>query len=46
MKDALENVTYCAYDAVGNQIRVSDPEGHITYFTYDALNRLVETEQV
>ena len=35
--------TYFAYDATGNLISKTDPEGRITRHEYDALNRLVKT---
>ena len=36
-------ITRYTYDAVGNVIRVTDPRGHATAMTYDALDRLVKT---
>lgn len=36
-------VTEYTYDAVGNQIAVTDTLGHITTYSYDANNRLLQT---
>jgi YD repeat-containing protein len=36
----MRQVSY-AYDTVGNRTSVTDYNGHTTYFSYDALNRLV-----
>jgi RHS repeat-associated protein len=37
--------TNYAYDANGNLTQVTDPLGHITKFTYDALNRVTVEQQ-
>jgi len=34
-----------AYDNAGNQASVMDPQGHLTCFEYDALNRKTKTHQ-
>jgi RHS repeat-associated protein len=42
-EDALGNQNMYAYDAnVGNELRHTDPLNHITWYNYDALNRLVQ----
>ena len=41
--DAQTNVrTEFTYNAVGNRLTVKDPNGHVTTFAYDALNRVVQ----
>jgi YD repeat-containing protein len=33
--------TFYRYDAVGNQVQITDPKAHVTRFQYDALDRQV-----
>ena len=41
--DAETNVRYeFAYNAVGNRISVKDPNGNVTIYEYDALNRVTQ----
>jgi len=34
--------TEYAYDAVGNRLTIRDGNGHLTYFVYDAVNRIIQ----
>ncbi|MBN8523819.1 MAG: RHS repeat-associated core domain-containing protein [Planctomycetes bacterium] len=43
VQDPGDQVTTIAYDAAGNRRRVTDPEGHATFWTYDARNRQSST---
>ena len=41
MIDPLDNEASAGYDSVGNVTWQQDPEGHVTYFEFDAANRRV-----
>ncbi len=42
--DAADGTTTYGYDASGNRISMTDPEGHTWRTEYDAMNRLVRVE--